>query len=161
MTFWSPVRDHDHPNRFHLQARPEACVGPPDRQFFMGGVALAATIAALEETHQKPLLWATIQFLSHGMLGDEITVTLDPSSGGKSITQCAATVTAGDRVLQKVMASLGARDDAFDVQFAQMPDVLPPQQCPEKPADSFAQPGNLLDQVERRIAAQDDALGLE
>ncbi|MEO1188008.1 MAG: acyl-CoA thioesterase domain-containing protein [Pseudomonadota bacterium] len=161
MTFWVPARDEKIEGRYQLEAVAEACVGSADRQFFMGGVAFAAAIQALETDCDKPLLWATIQFSSHGMCGDEITIQIDPARGGRTITQSSATLTTHDRILQKVMAALGAREGGFDQQFVSMPDVLPPMQCPEKPLDTFAQPGNLLDQFDRRIAVQDDDLGLE
>lgn len=161
MTFWISTPDTKFEGRSRLRAVPEACVGPADRQFFMGGVAFASAIDAMETKCEKPLLWATMQFLSHGMLGDDVVIQLDPASGGRNVAQTRATLTTDDRVLQKVVAALGARDDPLDLQFASMPDVLPPSQCVAKPDDAFGQPGNLLAQFERRIAARDDDRGLE
>ncbi len=161
MTFWTVNPDRDRSKFYHLTALPEACVGPPDRQFFMGGVALAATIEALEHAYEKPLLWTTIQFLSHGMEGDRIQIELDAVGGGRSVQQAAARIKTGDRVLQTAMAALGERPHHFDATFVKCPSVPAPLDCPEKPMDGFAQPGNLLDQFERRVAHQDDATGTE
>ena len=157
MTFWTSERRQNH---YGLTALPAACVGPRDRQFFMGGVALAAAIEAMEREFEKPLLWATIQFLSHGRLGETIEIQVEPESGN-NIQQAGAVVRSGNRVLQRVMSALGQRESAIENQFAEMPTVLPPQECPEKPFDSFGMPGNLLDQFERRTALQDDTIGIK
>ena len=147
--------------KYHIQALPEACVGPLDQQFFMGGVALASAIDALQTEFQKPLSWAHIQFHAHGMRGDDIEVDVARLSGGKSIVQAGTTVSTDGRVLQTVMASLGSRDSAFEAQFVKAPEVPKPSDCPPKAPDAFAQPGNLLDQFERRVAYQDDSTGKE
>ena len=149
MTFWQPEQSATDPNHFSLKATQPACVGPPDRQFFMGGVAMAAVVEAMEQVTGKPLLWATIQFLSHGMLGDEIDISVEPLSGGRTVSQVAAKVTKGDIQLQYISAALGGRDGFPEMVFAKMPDVPPPMDCPAKEADAFAQPGNLIDQFEK------------
>ena len=161
MTFWTVNADPNQAQTYGLTALPEACVGPSDRQFFMGGVALAATIETFERAFEKPLLWTTIQFLSHGMRGDDIQIELEAVGGGRSIQQAAARISTVDRVLQTAMAALGARSHPFQADFVKCPDALAPLDCPEKPMDAFAQAGNLLDQFERRVAYQDDATGTE
>ncbi len=157
MTFWTSERRENH---YQLTTLPAACVGPRDRQFFMGGVAFAAAIEAMECEFEMPLLWATIQFLSHGRLGETIDIHVE-SERGNTIKQASAVVRSEDRVLQRVMGALGRRESPIENQFAEMPNVLPPPECPEKPFDSFGMPGNLLDQFERRTALQDDARGIE
>ena len=161
MSFWTSKQSPIDPQRYEFKALREGCVGPPDRQFFMGGVAMAAAIEALETHLERPLLWATMQFVSHGMLDDEISIQIEPASGGRNIKQVAASISTEDRKLQNVMAALGSRQDDFAEQFIAMPDVPAPADCREKPVDTFGQTGNLLDQIERRVAFQDDATGRE
>lgn len=161
MTFWIPRQSAEDPHRFSLEATSAACVGPPDQQFFMGGVAMAATVEAMERVTGKPLLWASMQFLSHGMLGDDIIIDLETMGGGRNIAQMGAKVRSGDRLLQQAIASLGGRDGYPKAQFTKAPDVPMPQDCPERGADAYGKPGNLLDQFEKRVALQDDETGAE
>ena len=62
-SFYTPSPTHN-PRRFTLPVSGEACVGPPNRQFLMGGVNLGAAITALEQSIGRPLVWATAQYLS-------------------------------------------------------------------------------------------------
>ena len=159
--FWSAEQDDDHPHRYHYTAPPEACVGPEDHQFFMGGVAMASAIDALQRWSGKPVLWSTIQFLNHGMLGDDVDISVRQTSGGRSIVQATATVSRGDTTLQTMIAALGERSGVPDQQFAVMPEIPPPQDCPEKVDNSFGQPSNLIGQFERRTALENTDSGSE
>ncbi|MHA7899196.1 MAG: thioesterase family protein [Henriciella sp.] len=162
MTFWQPYPDRNGSGIFRLTVRPEACVGPDhNSQFFMGGVAFATAISALEAQFQAPLLWSNIQFLSQGRLGDDIQIEITKRGGGKTVHQVGAIVTAGDRLLQMVQGALGRRSSDYESRFLTAPRVRPPQECEEKAPDAFAQPGNLLDQFERRTALQNDESGRE
>jgi len=165
MSFWTaaPVADVEAggPSSFRMTALPQACVGPDEYQFFMGGVAMAAAIEALERATDKPLLWATIQFLNHGYLGDEILIDVEATGGGRNVTQMMATLTKQDTVLQRVIGALGERPADRDDVFVSMPDVPPPDQSPPKADDTFGRADNLLAQFERRTAFEDNDRGLE
>ncbi len=159
--FWSPTRHENDPARFSLTAKPAGCVGPKDGQFLMGGVAMAAAIEALEHWSGKPLLWASIQFLTQGLLGDKLEIAVDRIGGGRSVLQASAQVTRGGAPLQHVMAALGTRGRAHDRQFTAMPDVPAPDHCPLKDDNALGLPGNLLEQFERRTALEDEETGTE
>ncbi len=146
---------------FRMTALPQACVGPDDHQFFMGGVAMAAATDALERTTGKPLLWATIQFLSHGFLGDEIDIGVEAVGGGRNVMQMMATLSKGDVVLQRVIGALGERPNGREDVFVSIPDVPPPDGCAPKADDTFGRPDNLLAQFERRTAVEDNDKGYE
>ena len=161
MSFWASERSAESPNRFHITATTPACVGMRDHQFFMGGVGMAAAIAALETWSEKPLLWSTIQFVTHGMLGDDMELELEPVGGGKRVVQASARLLRKGEVLQQSIAALGERPGEPDRQFATMPLTPPPEDCPLKQDDAFDQPGNLIDQFERRIAFEDTDAGVE
>ncbi|MEO0451647.1 MAG: hypothetical protein AAFZ74_15140 [Pseudomonadota bacterium] len=161
MPFWRPNRSDLHQGAYTLSALEPACVGSGDYHFFMGGVGMAAAIHALQDWTEKPLLWATIQFISHGMRGDDLTLRLDQIGGGRRIVQTRAQLFRGDELLQQMVAALGAREGEQNQQFAKMPNVSAPEDCPPKADDAFQQEGNLIDQFERRAAREAPESGLE
>ena len=161
MQFWQAQQDADTPSRFDFVAGPKACVGPAESQFFMGGAAMATHIDALERYFDKPLLWATIQFLNHGMLGDDMTLHVEPVGGGRNVVQAMSRMQRGEVVLHQSMAALGQRGDEPDKAFIAMPQVAPPLACPEKAPDVFADDENLIGQFERRTALEDGDAGVE
>ncbi len=159
--FWTP-RPSEASGTFQIEATDVACVGPPEDQFFMGGVAMAAAIEALQTWSGKPLLWTTIQFLNHGMYGDQLEITVEKSGGGRSVVQAMAKVMREGHQLQTLIAALGERPGEPDQQFEKVPNDVPaPEECALKQDDAFARPGNLIDQFERRTALEDPERGLE
>lgn len=157
--FWQATQKDE--GRFHYKARPIACVGPPGQAFFMGGAGMAAHIDALERHFDKPLLWATTQFLSHGLLDDEMDLTVEQLSGGRSIVQAQSDMRRGDTLLHRTVAALGARQPAPERAFVAMPDVAPPHACSEKAPDVFGDKENLIGHFERRTAFEDAEAGYE
>lgn len=157
--FWQASPDGD--GRFHYKAPPIACVGPPGQAFFMGGAGMAAHIDALERHFDKPLLWATTQFLSHGLLDDEMHLTVEQLSGGRSIVQAQSDMRRGDTLLHRTIAALGAREPAAERAFVTMPDVATPLACGEKEPDAYGDKDNLIGQFERRTAHEDAETGRE
>ncbi len=150
VSFWKPVRIGD--RRFRLTATTAGCVGPPEHQMFMGGVTTAAAIAALEEHTGRHTVWASAQFLGRTMDGDEIDIAVD-AEPGRTLTQATATSSVAGRPISVVRAALGEGDRADELHtFAEPPQVREPLECPVKPTGTWAAPGNLFDQVERRIA---------
>ena len=158
--FWTPSSTLQ-ANRFQFEASHQCCVGPAGREFLMGGVAMAAGIEALERWSEKPLLWATIQFLHAGSIDDEIDVFAERVGGGRSVIQAAATLQSGETCLQTMSAALGARSAEPPQQFVHMPDVAAPEACRLKDDDAFGQEDNLIDQFERRTALDDPSRGIE
>jgi len=158
---WSSRPSGLDPDVYHLQAEARACVGLGEQAFFMGGVGMAAAIAALEHWSEKPLLWATIQFIDHGLLGDAFELELEKIGGGRNVIQAGARLKRGGDILQNMSAALGGRDNSPEHQFATMPDTRPPQDCDLKQDEAMSQPGNLIDQFERRTAMEDSEAGIE
>jgi len=153
----SKVKSH----RFTYTAPREACVGPPDRQFFMGGAAMATACDALERAMAKPLLWATTQFLNHGMLGEHFDIEVEAVSGGRRVVQAMAILRRGDRIIQRTLAALGAREGEPDRQFINAPKIASPDNGPRKKDDAFGHASNLIGQFDRRTALEDNDAGLE
>lgn len=149
------------PGSFTFTALPEACVGPDERQFFMGGAAMAVAIDVLQQTADKPLLWATIQFLNQGALGETFEIDVETLGGGRNVSHMQATLRRGETVLQRTIAALGARAGEPDKQFVSMPDVPRPEDCPRKKDDAYGRPGNLIGLFDRRTALEDSDAGIE
>ena len=154
MAFWSPDQVADREMTYRLQVGPECCVGPPDRQFFMGGAGFATAIEALERATDKKLLWANIQFLTQTFCGATVDIDVEVPVYGRNVTQAIATVSEGGRVLHRTAASLGGRDVPLQQQFVTMPGVPDPDDCLDKEADAFGASDNLIGQFERRTALQ-------
>ena len=53
------------PHRWYLPLTPAVCVGSRDNLFMFGGVGMASAITALERTCERPVIWATAQYLSY------------------------------------------------------------------------------------------------
>ncbi|MBL44936.1 MAG: hypothetical protein CMN71_09570 [Sphingomonadaceae bacterium] len=138
-----------------------ATVGPPEHPHVMGGAALAATIDALEQDSGQPILWANTQFLSPTQGVEELIIQCEPVGGGRSVSQWAAIAFAGERPVHRVNAALGARPGDSDTQFAQMPDVPGPADGEAKPSDPNGYDDNLVGQLERRTALEDNVRGYE
>ena len=161
MSFWTPERVGGSATTFVFEATAAACVGRPDRSFLMGGVAMAAAVEAAEQATGRPLLWATIQFISGGAMGDRLRIEVEELAGGRSVSQVCVSLFVGDRMIQRLLAALGGRDGAADTQFLKMPEAPPPERCPLK-TDAFSEAGGcLISQFERRTAFECDATGVE
>ena len=159
MSFWQSEKDGDN---FSYRVVQSACVGPDENyQFYMGGAAMATHVDALERYFEKPLLWATTQFLSHGMLANDLTLDVKQIGGGKNVVQAEAVMRRGDEVLHRTIAALGARGDDPDCAFVTMPDVKNPDACPHKPEDAMASEQNLIGRFDRRTAFEDNDAGIE
>ena len=159
MSFWQSEKDGDN---FSYRVVQSACVGPDENyQFYMGGAAMATHVDALERYFEKPLLWATTQFLSHGMLANDLTLDVKQIGGGKNVVQAEAVMRRGDDVLHRTIAALGARGDDPDRAFVTMPDVKNPEACPHKPEDAMASEQNLIGRFDRRTAFEDNDAGIE
>ena len=161
MTFWVSKQSSKDAEVFSLVVSPECCVGPPDQQFYMGGVGFGTAIDALERATNKPLLWATVQFISQTLSGATVDIDIDIPVNGRNVAQACATISDNGRLLHRTMAALGSRDSQVQETFCAMPDIPDPMSCPIKENDAFVQDGNLLCQFERRTAYQNDDEGRE
>lgn len=126
----------------------------------MGGAGFGAVIDALERATERPLVWATAQFLSAGMPGGVIDIDVEPLVIGGKITQARATARDGGRVLLNVLAALGGRDDRPEAQIAEMPDVPNPESCSAK-TSHFPDADDMQREFDKRVADQSDEEGIE
>jgi acyl-CoA thioesterase len=126
--FFAPTATHN-PLRWYLPVEPRLCVGPPERKFLFGGVGLASAVAALEGSTDRPLIWATAQYLSYAQPGSILDIDVTVPVSGRNITQARVVSHVGEREILTANAALGLRDDQPDRQFATAPDAPKPADC--------------------------------
>ena len=157
--FWR-VAPGERGGEYVLPVMPPATVGPEGAPHVMGGVALAAAVDALELASGQTLLWSNIQFLAPTTHAEELVVSCEQCGGGQSVGQWQAEIRSNSRLTHRVSAALGAREPSEQRIFAAMPDVPSPAEC-ESGDRSWGEPGMLGDQLETRVALQDDARGIQ
>ena len=119
------------------------CVGPPDRAFLFGGVGLAAAVSAMEQTCQRPVIWATAQYLSFARLGSILDLDVWVPAQGNQTSQARVIGHVDDREIITVNAALGARAGDVDDQWVQAPAAPPPDAC--EPVSHWRGPTDDLD----------------
>src|SRR3954471_1170280 len=117
------------PHRWVLPVVPGVSTGG---NFLFGGCGLGAAIEALERTTERPVIWATAQYLSYArppeMMDIDVTIAVD----GRNTTQARALGRVVDREILTVNAALGEREMEEAGQWEQMPDVPPPSGSPPR-----------------------------
>lgn len=117
------------PHRWYLPVVPNLCVGPPNNRFLFGGVGLATAIAAMERTTERPVIWATAQYLSYARPGSVVDFDVRVPAAGKYNSQARVVGHVGDAEILTVNAALGRRPSELSHQWAQAPDVPRPGDC--------------------------------
>jgi acyl-CoA thioesterase len=105
------------------------CVGPPDRQFLFGGIALAAAIEAMERRTGRPAIFASAQFLTQARPSDPLRLEAGIVADGRLVRQCGVTAWQQGAPFLHVHGACGGRDDAVEYRGAAMPVVPPPDAC--------------------------------
>jgi len=118
-------------HRWYLNVERGLCTGPPDRQFLFGGVGLAASIHAMEQTCQRPVIWATAQYLSFARPGKIVDLDVWVPVTGRLTSQANVLLHIEDQKIITVHAALGARDEQSSDQWVTMPEVRSPSECSE------------------------------
>ena len=142
----------DDPQRFTLAVTPQVAVGPPGGQFLFGGAGMGAAIAALEAATGRPVVWATAQYLAFARPPATLDLTVVVPVAGRYSSQARVTGRVGDTEILTVNAALGSRPDALAGQWAAMPAVPPPGDCPPVVLDWARRDDDINAQVEQRAA---------
>jgi acyl-CoA thioesterase len=142
------LRSTHNPHRWYLPVERKLCTR---ERFLFGGCGLAAAVAALEATTERPLVWATAQYLSYARAPSVLDLDVIVPVQGRHTTQARAIGHVGDQEIFTGNAALGNR--ALDIagQWPQMPSVPSPDQSPQLPAAPNSA-GTIHDQVELRVA---------
>lgn len=136
------------PNRWFIPVTP----GVSTRgSFLWGGCGLGAGIEAMERTTGRPVIWATAQYLSYAETGSIMDIDVVVANAGRSVTQARAIGRVGDREILTVNAALGHRDTPASGMWETMPDVPPPEGCPDRFAADDAD--GMMARLDFRLAA--------
>jgi acyl-CoA thioesterase-2 len=119
------------PHRWYLPVEQNLCTGPADRQFLFGGVGMAASIHAMEQTCNRPVIWATAQYLSFVRFGKIVDLDVLVPVTGRLTSQASALLHVDDQKIITVQAALGAREGHAQDQWVTMPEAIPPDACRE------------------------------
>ncbi len=114
------------PHRWYLPVETGISTGAP---FLFGGCALGAAIEAMERTTERPVVWATGQYLSYAHPPEIMDIDVTIAAHGHRITQARAVGHVGDREIVTVNAALGRRPSDEAGTWPRCPDVPPPQSC--------------------------------
>lgn len=124
------LRPMDREKGYTFLVQPYHCVGPEHSMFLFGGTTLAVGITALETTCERPIVWASAQYLGPAHPGDELRLTVEVLREGKGITLAETLVTSGSGPVATISAALGAGRENDRQQWRQAPDVPSPHELP-------------------------------
>lgn len=126
--------DLDHPidtNRWRLPIIEKTTGG---RGSLFGGVGLAAGVVALEQATQKPIIWATGQYLGITQQPSSLDLEVSLPAVGRNVTQgrVVGHLTGGDsdKEIITILGACGERSSVASGLWLERPDVLPPEDCP-------------------------------
>ena len=118
----------------------------------VGMTRTAVAIAAMEGTTERPLVWATAQYLSYAQPGSVVDVDVTIAVSGRQSTQARAVGHVADREIFTVNAALGTRDLPVQESWAVPLDVPPPEDCDPRP---LRVPGDesIMSRIDVRLAS--------
>jgi acyl-CoA thioesterase len=99
------------------------------RGSLFGGSGLAAGVAALEESADRPVAWATGQYVSTVQQGSVMDIDIHFPAMGHSMAQGRAVGMVGDAEIISIVAALGQRREEVRGVWTTAPDVPRPQDC--------------------------------
>lgn len=136
------------PYRWHLPVTPGLSTGGG---FLFGGCGLGAAIAALEGTTERPLVWATAQYLSYAQPPAVVDIDVHVAVSGRQSSQARAVGHVADREIFTVNAALGSRPLDIDATYVTPLDVPAPEDCDPRP---LRIPGeeSIMSRLELRLA---------
>lgn len=118
------------PHRWVLPVVPAICVRA---NFLFGGCGLGAAATALEATSERPLIWATAQYLDYAKPPAIVDIDVTIPVAGRNTTQARAIGHVRDQEIFTINAALGARSLEVEHEWGRMPDVPGPRACPDVP----------------------------
>jgi acyl-CoA thioesterase len=118
-----------------------------------GGAALGAAVEMLESVTGSRVRWATARFLRGPGIGSELALSHVADFTGRHSGHMTVTATHGGQVAFEVTAVVGTGDPVAGLsgQWAGMPAVPPPAECPAVP-DRPERARNAGGQADRRMA---------
>jgi acyl-CoA thioesterase len=147
---WLGLRSTHNPMRWVLPVTPGIAT---EKGFLFGGCALGAAIAAIEGSTERPVIWATAQYLSYTHPPSMLDIDVVAPSVGHNITQARAIAHVADTEILTVNAALGHRDlpPGVEQTWVSMPDVPSPEECPPR-LWGTDNAGSIMSRLEIRLA---------
>jgi len=116
-----------------------------------GGCGLGAAIAVLERITERPLVWATSQFLQFVRPPSVLELEAVELVRGHASSQARVFARVDGQEIFTVLATLGQRQLPWSGEWAVMPDTAPPDQCAERPLFEGHE-GTIASRLEMRMA---------
>lgn len=116
-----------------------------------GGCALGASIEILEHMTERPLVWATAQYLEFARPPAVVELEATEVVHGHASSQARVLANVDGREIFTVIAALGRRDLPWEGEWAAHPDVPPPAECPPRPMPA-RMAGTIAERLDMRIA---------
>ena len=116
-----------------------------------GGAGLAAAIAAMQHITQRPMIWATAQYLSFASGDEQIDIEVTVEVAGRNTTQARAVLSRAGAEILTAHGALGSREFEFEGTWAVRPEVPRPDEC-ERYRFFESGRGHMGDLVEFRLA---------
>ena len=146
---WLALEETDDPLRWRLPVT--GGVSTPGN-FLFGGCGLAAGVEIMEEVTGRACVWATAQYLSYAPTGSVVDWEVVPAVTGHQVSQARAVGRVDGKEILTVNAALGRRPLEITGQWAECPDVPPPNQCPDRVVPAMLS-GTIFDRLESRLAS--------
>jgi len=146
---WLGLQPTHNPLRWNLPVVPGISTGGG---FLFGGCGLGAAIAALEATTERPVVWATAQYLSFARPGSIMDIDVTVAVDGKQTSQARAVGHVGNTEILTVNAALGSRSFPESGQWVPFPTVPPPDVCPVRESRWNTVADSILNRLDQRWA---------
>jgi acyl-CoA thioesterase II len=129
LTFFGLERTDD-PRKWRMPIVPGLTSG---RRALFGGCGLGAAIEVMEQLTGRPCVWATAQYLTYASPPSVLELDAVEVVRGHRISQARVIAHVGETEVLTVLGALGGRPFRGEGQWAQRPDVPPPDACPPRP----------------------------
>jgi acyl-CoA thioesterase len=147
LTFYG-LEATDDPRRWRLPVVRELCSG---LGALFGGAALGAAIEVLERLTERPLVWATAQFLEFARPPSVVELEATEEVRGHSSSQARVFGVVDGREIFVIVAALGRRNLPWEGEWAIRPDVPGPEQSPPR-ALAPHMTGTIAERIDMRMA---------
>lgn len=99
------------------------------RGSLFGGAGLAAGIVALEQATEKPVVWATGQYLALTQQPVMLDLEVELPAVGRNVIQGRVVGHLEDREIITIIGACGTRPNEIQGNWETMPDAPPPEDC--------------------------------
>ena len=111
-----------------MPVAPENCTA---LGFLYGGAALATSVEVMEAVAERPAAWVTTQFVSFANSPGTLDLEANTSAKGRNISHCNMKAEVDGQVVFQALGSFGSRPAEVSIDWAKMPDVDKPEDCPK------------------------------